>query len=127
MKKSILLMAFFTVLYTCLCAQDSNVQKKDPAGKWTFEAPAATEGYKSGTMIFSLVENKYTAGVMFTNFEYKFPGENVKVVNDSITFVINLEGTVVNVKLKLDEPLKMSGKAFYSEGTVPVVLTKIPQ
>jgi hypothetical protein len=78
-------------------------------------------------MIFSLAENKYSAGVIFTNFEYKFPGENVKVANDSITFVITLEGTPVNVKLKLEDPLKMSGKAFYPEGTIPVVLTKLPK
>jgi hypothetical protein len=127
MKKSILLMALFTLLYTGLTAQGNNVQKKDPVGKWKFEAPTAPEGYSSGTMIFSLAENKYSAGIMFTNFEYKFPGENVKVVNDSITFIFTLEGTPVNVKLKLEDAVKMSGKAFYPEGTVPVSLTKMPK
>jgi hypothetical protein len=126
MRKSILLMALFTLLYTGLSAQGNNVQKKDPVGKWKFEAPAAEEGYKSGTIIISLAVDKYSAGVMFTNFEYKFPAENMKVVNDSITFIVNLEGTAVNVRLKLEDALKMSGKAFYPEGTVPVVLTKLP-
>ncbi len=102
------------------------VRKKILSGKWKFEAPAAEEGYKSGTIIFSLAENKYSAGVIFTNFEYKFPGENVKVVNDSITFVVTLDGTAVNVKLKLEDALRMSGKAFYPKGTVPVSLAKLP-
>ncbi len=120
-------MVLFAILYTSLSAQANIVQKKDPVGKWKFEAPAAEEGYKSGTIIISLAENKYSAGVMFTNFEYKFPGEKVKFAGDSLTFIINLEGQAVNVKLKLEDALKMSGKAFYPEGTVPVSLTKIPE
>lgn len=119
-------MALFTLLYTGLTAQENNVQKKDPVGKWKFEAPAAEEGYRSGTIIISFAEKKYSAGVTFTDFEYKFPGENVKVVNDSITFIVTLEDTPVNVKLKLEDPLKMSGKAYYPEVIVPVVLTKLP-
>ena len=127
MKKSILLMALFAILYTGLSAQNSNVQKKDPVGKWKFEAPTAPEGYASGTIIFDLVEGKYTAGTVLANFDYKFPGEKVKYANDSISFVFNLEGQQIDIRLKIEDPQKMSGKATYSEGTVPIILTKLPK
>ncbi len=120
-------MALFAFLYTGLTAQNSNLQKKDPAGKWKFEAPTAPEGYASGTIIFDLVEGKYTAGTVFTNFDYKFPGEKVKFANDSISFVFNLEGQQIDIRLKIEDPMKMSGKATYSEGTVPIILTKLPK
>jgi hypothetical protein len=126
MKKGIFLMVLFSILYVCAPAQDSKVQKQDPAGKWKFEAPTAPQGYTSGTMIFNLAENKYSAGTIFTNFDYKFPGEKVKFVNDSLFFVINIQGQMINYKLKIENPVKMSGKATFPEGTVPITLTKQP-
>ncbi|MCX6335109.1 MAG: hypothetical protein NT092_12550 [Bacteroidia bacterium] len=126
MKKSLLLMVLFSVLYANGIAQDANVQKKDPVGKWKFEAPAAKEGYTAGTMIISLAENKYSAGVIFSNFEYKFPGEKVKFVNDSLSFVVSIPGQMINYKLKIEDPAKMSGKAFFPEGPVSLLLTRIP-
>jgi hypothetical protein len=119
---------FLTALFICanLNAQDNNLLKKDPVGKWKFESPTAPEGYKTGTMVFGVTEGKYTTGTIFTNFDYKFPGEKVKYVNDSVSFVINLEGEAVKVLLKIEDSAKMSGKAVYSKGAVPLVLTKIP-
>jgi hypothetical protein len=126
MIKSLLLLGLLSIISGNILAQDAGVQKKDPVGKWNFEAPTAPEGYKTGTMVFGVVEGKYTAGTIFTNFDYKFPGEKVKYANDSVSFVINLEGEAVNVLLKIEDPAKMNGKAVYSEGTVPLVLIKIP-
>ncbi len=126
MKKGLFTLVLFSIICGNILAQDATVQKKDPVGKWKFEAPAAPEGYKTGTMVFGVAEGKYTAGTIFTNFDYKFPGEKVKYANDSVSFVISLEGEAVNVLLKIEDPVKMTGKAVYSEGTVPLVLTKIP-
>jgi len=126
MKKGIFLLVLFSIICGTILAQDAGVQKKDPVGKWKFEAPTAPEGYKTGTMVFGITEGKYTAGAIFTNFDYKFPGEKVKYANDSVSFVINLEGEAIKVLLKMEDPGKINGKAVYSEGTVPLVLTKIP-
>ena len=60
----------------------------------------------------------------FTGSEYKLPGENVKTVNDSVLFNIYLEGQDIKVMLKLESESKMTGKAVYSEGEVPLTLTK---
>lgn len=126
MKKGFLSLAMVFALCVISFAQDANAQKKDPVGKWKFEAATAPEGYTSGTMTFSVAENKYSAGVMFTNFEYKFPGEKVKVEGDSVSFTVTLEGQQIEILLKMEDPSKMSGKAVYAEGTVPLVLTKLP-
>jgi hypothetical protein len=40
-------------------------------------------------------------------------------------FSIYVQGEIVNVNLKLEDALKMSGKAVYSEGSVPLTLTKV--
>jgi len=126
MKKGFLSLVIISLLCVNSFAQDAAAQKKDPVGKWKFEAATAPEGYTSGTMIFSLVENKHGAAIMFTNFEYKFPGEKVKVEGDSVSFVVNLEGQQIEIALKMETPSKMTGKAVYAEGNVPVVLTKLP-
>jgi hypothetical protein len=126
MKGKILLIVLFSVSYISSMSQEIAIQKKNPAGNWKFEAPAAPEGYTAGTMIVSVAENKYSAGVIFSNFEYKFQGEKVKYAVDSLTYVINLEGEAVKVLLKIEDPAKMSGKAVYSKGTVLLLLTKLP-
>ena len=55
MKKilAVSIMLALSVIY--LCGQAKPV-KKDPSGKWKFEAPYAPEGYTTGTMDFSLAE-----------------------------------------------------------------------
>jgi hypothetical protein len=70
---------------------------------------------------------KYTAGTVFAIFYYKFRGDKFKYANDSISFVFNLEGQQIDIRLKIEDPQKMSGKATYSEGTVPIILTKLPK
>jgi hypothetical protein len=126
MKKVFLSLVIISVLCVNSLAQDAAGQKKDPVGKWKFEAATAPEGYTSGTMVFSLTESKYAAGIMFTNFEYKFPGEKVKVVGDSLSFVVSLEGQQIEISLKMENASKMTGKASYPEGNIPLVLTKLP-
>ena len=127
MKKSFLSLVIVSVIYVNTIAQDAAPQKKDPVGKWKFEAATAPEGYTSGTMVFSLAENKYTAGIIFTNFEYKFPGEKVKVEGDSVSFVVSIEGQLIEISLKMENASKMTGKAVYTEGNIPLVLSKLPK
>ena len=60
-EKGLFIAGFLSVLCVNSLAQDASGQKKDPVGKWKFEASTAPEGYTSGTMVFSVVEGKYTA------------------------------------------------------------------
>jgi hypothetical protein len=94
-------------------------------GSWKFDAPYAPEGYTTGTIVVGFAEQKFTTTMSFTGTEYKIPGENVKTPGDSVLFSVYLEGQDIKVMLKLESGTKMSGKAVYSEGEVPLTLTKV--
>jgi hypothetical protein len=61
----------------------------------------------------------------FTGSDSILVGENVKTVNDSVLFTVYLEGQDIKVLLKVENDTNMSGKAVYSEGEVPLTLSKI--
>ena len=116
-----MLVSFLSVI--AVSGQNSN--RVNPVGTWKFAAPYAPEGYSSGTIVVGLTEQKHTATMSFTGSEYKLPGENVKAQNDSILFSIYLEGQDIKVMLKIENDTNMSGKAVYSEGEVPLSLSRI--
>jgi len=126
MKKGILAIMLIVISMPFLSAQNDQ-PKSNPVGTWKFEAPYAPEGYTSGTIVVGLAEQKHTTTMSFAGSDYKIPGEKVKAQNDSILFSIFLEGQDINVLLKIENETKMSGKAVYSEGEVPLTLTKVPE
>ncbi len=115
-----LVISFISVL--AVSAQNG---KKNPLGSWKFAAPYAPEGYSSGAIVIGNAEQKSTATMSFSGSEYKLPGENVKVNSDSVFFSIFLEGQDIKVSLKIETDTNMSGKAVYSEGEVPLALSRI--
>ncbi|MFA5818216.1 MAG: hypothetical protein WC854_02935 [Bacteroidales bacterium] len=117
---TVLVISFFSVI--AVSGQNS-AKKTNPVGTWKFEAPYAPEGYTSGTIAVGLDEQKYSTTMVFTGSEYKLTGEKVKVANDSVSFSIYLEGQDIKVMLKIENETKMSGKAVYTEGEVPLTLT----
>jgi len=125
MKKNLFVLIVISFIVVTTSAQQANNQKNNPVGTWKFEAPYAPEGYTSGTIVVGLEDQKHTTSMAFAGSEYKLPGENVKAVNDSILFSIYMEGQDIKVMLKIENETKMSGKAVYSEGEVPLTLTKV--
>jgi hypothetical protein len=123
MKRIIFYITFILAIVTPGYAQNTK-PVADPVGTWKFEAPYAPEGYNSGIIVIVKSEQKHTVTMSFTGSEYKFNGENVKVEKASVTFSLNLEGQVIKVSLKGTEEKKMAGIAVYSEGEVPLSLTK---
>ncbi len=123
MKKLFLLISVIFLFVTGLAAQNGQ-QKKDPVGTWKFSAPYAPEGYQSGTITVSEAEQKLVAAMAFTGVDYSFTGSNIKFEKDVLSFYISVESESVTVTLKIEEPLKMTGTAVYSGGTVPLTLTK---
>ncbi len=102
----------------------TNSKKNIPVGHWQFEAASAPYGYTLGNLNVSLKDRKYTATMSFTGSEYKIPGENVKVEGENLSFTVYVEGQNVNIQLKMENPAKMNGKASYSEGEIPLALTR---
>ena len=122
MKKTVLFLAILLLGISIASAQSGS--KAEPAGKWKFEAPDAPEGYNSGTIEVALAGNNYSTSISFSGSDYKIPGEKTKVEKDSVSFVVYVEGNEVSISLKLKEPAKMTGKALYSEGEIPLTLTR---
>lgn len=125
MKRILFICVVIFVFTLTSFAQQNKGQKNNPAGNWKFEAPYAPEGYTTGTIIVGNEEQKTTATMSFTGNEFKIPGENVKAIKDSLLFSVYIQGQDVKVMLKMDTELKMSGKAVYSEGEVPLTLSKV--
>lgn len=125
MKRKILTLLVISFVSVIVINGQSDAKKNSPAGTWKFEAPYAPEGYTSGIIEVGLAEKKYTTTMVFTGSEYKLVGEKVKSGNDSVSFSIFLEGQDIKVMLKIENETKMSGKAVYSEGEVPLTLVKL--
>jgi len=123
MRKIITLFVILLLSASAISAQSSR-DKKAVTGKWKFDAPYAPEGYTSGTIELTFAENKYSTSLSFTGSDYKIPGEKTKVENDSVTFVVYVESEQVEIFLKLENESKMAGKAVYSQGEIPLTLTK---
>jgi hypothetical protein len=123
MKKTVSLFVLLMLSISILSAQKP-VTGKNPSGKWKFEAPYAPEGYTSGIIELTLADNAYSNSISFTGNDYKIPADKTKVEQDSISFSINVEGNDVSVSLKIEEANKMSGKALYAGGEIPLILTR---
>jgi hypothetical protein len=125
MKKGILIILSIIFSLPVLMAQNNQI-KNNPVGTWKFAAPYAPEGYTSGTIVVGFVEKTHTATISFTGSEYKLSGEKVTTLKDSVLFSVLLEGQDIKVLLKMVNDTNMTGKAVYSEGEVPLTLTKMP-
>ncbi len=123
MRKLTTLFLLLLLSVPVISAQDSTAPK-NPLGKWKFEAPYAPEGYTSGTIEIAFAENKYSANISFTGSDFKIPGDKTKVEKENVTFVVLVEGNEVAISLIPENDLKMTGKAVYSEGEIPLTLTK---
>ena len=124
MKNKILTLMLISFL-SMIAVSGQNNNKSNPLGTWKYEAPYAPEGYTSGTIVVGSNEKKPTVAMSITGSDTILLGINVKTINDSVLFSVNLEGQDVKVMLKIENDSTMSGKAVYSEGEVPLTLTKI--
>jgi hypothetical protein len=123
MKKIILPLLFLLFSISPGSAQTIK-ESKNPLGKWKFEAPLAPEGYNSGSIDFSFAENKYSTAISFTGSDYVIQGDKTKVENNVVTFIVLIEGVEVAVSLKQESSVQMTGKAVYSEGEIPLTLSR---
>jgi hypothetical protein len=121
--KTFTLLAILLFMVITVNGQNNN-KKTTPVGNWKFDAPYAPEGYTSGIITVGFENQKNTTSMSFEGSDYEIPGENVKFSSDSLIFSVYIENQDVKVLLKIESEAKMSGKAIYSEGEVPLTLTK---
>jgi len=113
-----------SLLAICAVSAQTDSKKNSPIGKWKFEAPYAPEGFTTGSIVVSFAEEKYSTAVSFTGSDLVIMGDKTKVESDTVSFVVLVEGQEVAISLKADSDIKMSGKAVYFEGEIPLTLTK---
>jgi len=121
------ILSFLLLAFICsLAVSGQNAPKKtSPAGQWKFESLNAPEGYTSGTLNVSFADNRYSAIMSFSGNGYKFTGDKVKFEKDTLSFNLYAEGQDVAVKLVLESANKLTGKGVYSEGEIPLALTRM--
>lgn len=123
MKRVLFALLIIVVGFSTLNGQKAKSKFK-PEGKWQFEAPSAPEGYTFGSMETTFAENKYSVAMGLPGTEYKLPAEQVKFENDSLTFKLNIEGEEISISLKPEGNDKMTGKAMYSGGEIPLTCNR---
>lgn len=122
--KKIAMFLFLALLSVSILNGQASKTKNNPVGNWKFDAPYAPEGYTSGVIEVVFADNKYSSNISFTGSDYKIPGEKVKFENDTIDFVVYIEGNDIAIKLKMESSTRMSGKATYFEGEIPLTLLR---
>lgn len=127
MKNKLLLLTVIVVFCAVTVSAQTGPKQDNTIGKWKFEAPYAPEGFNTGLIEFSFAENKYSSSITFTGSDYKIAGENTKLEKDTLTFSVYVEGNEVAISLKPDGKDKMTGKASYVEGEIPLTLTREAQ
>jgi hypothetical protein len=124
MKNKFFTLLMVSLLAICAVSAQTDSKKNSPIGKWKFEAPYAPEGFTKGSIVVSFAEEKYSTAVSFTGSDLVIMGDKTKVESDTVSFVVLVEGQEVAISLKADSDIKMSGKAVYFEGEIPLTLTK---
>jgi hypothetical protein len=125
MKGKIFMLLAVTLIAVNIVTGQNNSKKTEPVGTWKFEAPAAEGGYNSGNIIIGVERNKHSVVISFTNYASDITAGDVKIADDTLAFDVSLEGEIVTVTLKSEDKNKMTGKAVYSGGIVPLTLTRI--
>lgn len=122
MKK--LCLVFFSV-FALMLLNSLSVQAEDKnkklIGEWIYQVTEAPYGYEKGSLIFSKKDGKTTGLVKLETGE--LPLSELKIENDSIRFVAYIDGSPINVKLKLTEN-KLIGTVDSPEGPKVIVAEK---
>ena len=124
MKESIFTYLMISLFAVCTITAQTTAKKGNVVGKWKFEAPYAPEGYNTGSIEISFAEEKYSTAISMTGSDYTIPGDKTKVENDTVSFTVLLDGNEIAISLKAESDVRMTGKAVYFEGEIPLTLTK---
>lgn len=118
MKKLIVFVTLFIGVVAGVCGQSSANFK----GVWEYKAPEAPYEYSTGRFIFKEADGKPVVTVKFQSGT-EINAQNVKIENDSISFVVTIEYEMVKVTGKLVGN-KIAAKANSSQGIMTVTAEK---
>lgn len=122
MKTSLLIILFMCSVFMLNTFKAEAKDKKSPLiGEWVYEVSDAPDAYKTGTLIFSEKEGSIVCAIKLEAGE--LPASNLKVENDTVTFVSYVEGSPINVVLTLDKE-KLTGTVDSPEGPKEITAVK---
>lgn len=124
MKKNIAFMLTSVLILSLISLDLMSSPVKDPVGKWKFTAPGAPYGYDQGLIEISKDGDEYMATLSFAGMSYKYSLEKIKFEEEKLSFGLYLEGEDISVLMTLGDDDKLSGKAMYSQGEIPISATR---
>ncbi|MGV8138765.1 MAG: hypothetical protein AB2L20_26475 [Mangrovibacterium sp.] len=122
MKKLIVFVTLFIGVVAGVCGQSSASLKENFKGVWEYKAPEAPYEYSTGRLIFKEADGKPVVTVKFQSGT-EINAQNIKIENDSISFVVTIEYEMVKVTGKLVGN-KIAAKANSSQGIMTVTAEK---
>lgn len=122
MKKVFASFVFFAfVVFFSGSTVKADTKSKPILGEWLYEVSDAPYGYEKGSLIFSEKEGKTVCVVKVEAGE--LAASNLKIEKNMISFTTVVEGSSVNVELKLEKN-KLSGKVDSPEGPKSITAVK---
>jgi hypothetical protein len=91
-------------------------------GSWSYKAPDAPEEYSAGKLVFTQVEGKTEAKIVFPNGA-EAPVADLKSSDTSFRFSMNLEGETITVSGEITDG-KLTGKSVTSQGDMSFTATR---
>lgn len=114
MKKTFFkLMLLITIVAFSQVQLMADTKSKPILGEWLYEVSEAPYGYEKGTLIFAEKDGQTVCTVKLEAGELAV--NNLKIEKEKITFSVTVEGSPVNVELKLEKD-KLTGKVDSPEG-----------
>lgn len=107
------LMLLITIVAFSQVQLMADTKSKPILGEWLYEVSEAPYGYEKGTLIFAEKDGQTVCTVKLEAGELAV--NNLKIEKEKITFSVTVEGSPVNVELKLEKD-KLTGKVDSPEG-----------
>jgi len=94
----------------------------DLVGAWNYMVENVDYEYRTGVLLISKEDGKYNVQVQLS--AGNLPGEEIEVIDNSITFSVYIEGQKISVSLKADGD-KIKGESSSYDGVYKIEGTKI--
>lgn len=94
----------------------------DLVGAWNYTVENVDYQYRTGILLITKEDGKYSVQVQLSSGNLS--GEEIEVIDNSITFSVNIEGQKILVSLKADGDTIMGESSSY-DGTYKIEGTKV--
>lgn len=125
MKKQLIRTSLLLCCTIICCAgfAQSNNEKAELKGSWSYSLPDAPYEYQKGTIHFKNVDGKLTASINVGNSSSAIHVNDIKKEKDDYTCSFDVEGYKVEATFK-PQTDKITGTVIADNWEMPIILTK---